>query len=142
MLARLACAASTLGLLLASGAAPAVAYEAGSMEARAVIQRQLDAFKHNDADSAFALASPSLKETYANPKNFLDSVRSGETPFFKRRIIEYHDFVTAGDDAAQSLVLVDEDSNVWTVVYKLARQPDGSWLVDGVVLVKSGAVDA
>jgi hypothetical protein len=112
------------------------------VEARAIIQQQLDAFKRNDADSAFALASPGLKETYSNPHNFMDSVRSGETPFFKRRMTEYHDFVAAGDDAAQSVVLVDDDSYVWTVVYKLARQPDGSWLIDGVVLVKSDALDA
>jgi len=133
---------ASCGLLFAFAASPAVAHEAGGMEARAIIQRQLDAFEHNDADSAFSLASPGLKETYSNPHNFMNSVRSGETPFFKRRMVEYHDFVAAGDDAAQSVVLVDDDSNVWTVVYKLARQPDGSWLIDGVVLVKSDALDA
>jgi hypothetical protein len=163
MLARLAPAVSLFGLFLAcaatpaaagntandvtpvaapNAAAPAIAHQAGSMEAQAIIQRQLDAFKKNDADSAFSLASPGLKETYSNPHNFMDSVRSGETPFFKRRMVEYHDFVTSGDDAAQSVVLVDDDSSVWTVVYKLSRQPDGSWLIDGVVLVKSDALDA
>lgn len=166
MLARLAPAVPLFGLFLAFAAAtpalaeptslpdvtptaatpsvgaPPVAHQAGSMEARSIIQRQLDAFQKNDADSAFALASPGLKETYANPHNFMESVRSGETPFFKRRITEYQDFVTAGDDAAQSVVLVDDDSYVWTVVYKLSRQSDGSWLIDGVVLVKSDALDA
>jgi hypothetical protein len=135
-------ALASVGLLFAFAAGPAVAHEAGSMEARAIIQRQLDAFQKNDADSAFSLASPGLKETYANPHNFMDSVRSGETPFFKRRMVEYQDFVAAGDDAAQSVVLVDDDSYVWTIVYKLSRQPDGSWLIDGVVLVKSDALDA
>ncbi len=165
MLARLAPAAPLFGLFLAcaampaaaastapataiptaatpNAAGPAIARQAGSLEARAIIQRQLDAFKQNDADSAFALASPGLRETYANPHNFMESVRSGETPFFTRRMIEYHDFVAAGDVAAQSVVLVDDDSYVWTVVYKLSRQPDGSWLIDGVVLVKSDALDA
>jgi len=142
MLARSARAASSLGLFLAFAAAPAFAHEAGGMEARAVIQRQLDAFKRNDAAGAFALASPGLKETYADPRHFMESVRSGDTPFFKRRMIEYHDFAAAGNDAAQSVVMVDDDSYVWTVVYKLTRQPDGSWLIDGVVLVKSGALDA
>src|SRR5579872_312154 len=142
MLARSARAASSLGLFLAFAAAPAFAHEAGGMEARAVIQRQLDAFKQNDADGAFAQATPGLKETYSDPRRFMESVRSGDTPFFKRRMIEYHDFVASGDDAAQSVVLIDDDSSVWTVVYKLARQPDGSWLIDGVILVKSDALDA
>ena len=142
MFARSARAASSLGLFLALAAAPAFAHEAGGMEARAVIQRQLDAFQRNDAAAAFALASPGLKETYTDPRRFMESVRSGNTPFFKRRMIEYHDFVAAGDDAAQSVVVVDDDSSVWTVVYKLARQPNGSWLIDGVILVKSDALDA
>jgi hypothetical protein len=160
MFARLARAAPLFGLLFVCASTPSIAdvsatptaasaapphafmQPAGSVEARAIIERQLDAFKRNDADSAFALASPGLKETYSNPHNFMESVRSGETPFFKRRMTEYHDFVAAGDDAAQSVVLVDDDSYVWTVVYKLSRQPDGSWLIDGVVLVKSDALDA
>jgi len=157
MFARLVRAAPLFGFLFVCAATPARAdaaptppaatptaftHPAGSVEARAIIERQLDAFKRNDADSAFALASPGLKETYSNPHNFMESVRSGETPFFKRRMTEYHDFVTSGDDAAQSVVLVDDDSYVWTVVYKLSRQPDGSWLIDGVVLVKSDALDA
>ena len=141
MLVRFARAAS-VGLSLALAATPAFARDAGGTEAQALIQRQLEAFQHNDAAGAFALASPGLKETYANPKNFMDSVRSGNTPFFNRRMTEYQDFVAAGDDATQTLVLVDDDSTVWTVVYKLARQPDGSWLIDGVVLAKSGATDA
>jgi hypothetical protein len=141
MLARFALAAF-VGLSLAWAAPSASAHDAGVAEAQALIQRQLDAFQRNDADGAFALASPGLKETYANPRNFMESVRSGDTPFFKLRMTEYHDFVTAGDAAAQSLVLVDDDSYVWTVVYKLARQPDGSWLIDGVVLTKSDATDA
>ena len=130
------------GLFFVFAATPAFAHEAGGADARTIIQRQLEAFQRNDAAGAFALASPGLKETYSNSTNFMDSVRSGDTPFFKRRMTEYHDFVSSGDNAAQSLILIDDDSSVWTVVYKLARQPDGAWLIDGVVLVKSDAVDA
>jgi hypothetical protein len=142
MLARPARAASLFFLAAALTSAPALAGEAGGVAARAVIQRQLEAFQQGDADGAFALATPELKAAYANSDNFMASVRSGETPFFTSRMTEFHDLAIHGDNAAQSIVLVDQGSYVWNVVYELARQPDGSWLVDGVVVAKSDATDA
>jgi hypothetical protein len=133
--------ASFLALLIALPGASASAGPGGGMEARGVIQRQLDAFQRGDADGAFALASPALKETYSNSGNFMDSVRSGNTPFFHRRVTEFDDFILNGDDAAQSVVVVDQDNDVWNVVYKLSRQPNGSWLIDGVLLSKADATD-
>jgi hypothetical protein len=141
MLAAPARVASYLVLFVAM-TATAFAGEAGGMDARTVIQRQLDAFQRGDAEGAYALTSPDLKAAYSNPFSFMDQVRSGNTPFFHRRITEFEDFVLNGDRAAQSVVVVDDDSDVWNVVYKLSRQPDGSWLIDGVILAKSDATDA
>jgi hypothetical protein len=134
--------ASYLGVFVVMTAAPAFAGEAGGMDARTVIERQLDAFQRGDAEGAYALTSPGLKSAYSNPVSFMDQVRSGNAPFFHRRITEFDDFVINGDNAAQSVVVVDDDSDVWNVVYKLSRQPDGSWLIDGVLLAKSDATDA
>jgi len=141
MLAAPARVASYLVLFVAM-TATAFAGEAGGTDARTVIQRQLDAFQRGDAEGAYALTSPDLKAAYSNPVSFMDQVRSGNTPFFHRRITEFEDFVLNGDSAAQSVVVVDDDSDVWNVVYKLSRQPDGSWLIDGVILAKSDATDA
>jgi hypothetical protein len=134
--------ASYFAMLIAlPGAAASAAVEGGGIGARVVIERQLDAFQRGDANGAFALASPALKAAYSNPDNFMDSVRSGNTPFFHRRMTEFDDFVLNGDDAAQSVVVVDDESNVWNVVYKLSRQPTGSWMIDGVLVSKSDATD-
>jgi hypothetical protein len=139
--ARPARIASCLALLIGLPVVAMAAGEGGGIGARTVIQRQLDAFQRGDAEGAFALASPALKAAYSNSNNFLESVRSGNTPFFHRRITEYDDFLLNGDDAAQSVVVVDDNSNVWNVVYKLSRQPDGVWMIDGVLLSKSDATD-
>ena len=43
-------------------AAPARAGETAPLEARALIERQLDAFAHDDAEGAYALAAPGIKD--------------------------------------------------------------------------------
>ncbi len=142
MLAAPARVASYLVLFVAM-TATAFAGEAGGMDARTVIQRQLDAFQRGDAEGAYALTSPDLKAAYSNSVSFMDQVRSGNTPFFHRRITEFEDFVLNGDRAAQSVVVVDDDSDVGgTSSGQLSRLPDGSWLIDGVILAKSDATDA
>jgi hypothetical protein len=128
MLTMLARVAAPVGLFISLSAAPAFAGEAGGVAAQSVIQSQLEAFQRGDAEGAFALASPDLKATYSTSGNFMESIRSGNTPFFSRRITEFDDFVVDGN-------------SVWNVIYKLARQPDGTWLIDGVLLIKSGAID-
>ncbi|HLW91414.1 MAG TPA: DUF4864 domain-containing protein [Roseiarcus sp.] len=133
---------SAVGLFAALGVSPVVAGEAGGIEAQAVVQRQLDAFKRGDADGAFALASPALKENFSDSGAFMEIVRAKYAPFFRRRMAEFGTLAIAGDTAAQSIVIVDEDSDVWNVVYELGRQPDGSWAVSNCLLMKSDSTDA
>src|SRR5579862_5866662 len=118
------------GLSLATGAPPVAAGEAGGIAAQAVIQRQLDAFKRGDAEGAFALASPALKENFADSDRFMEIVRAKYTPFFHRRMAEFGTLAINGDTAAQSVLIVDDESDVWTVVYELGRQPNGSWAIN------------
>jgi hypothetical protein len=141
MLTMLARVAAPVGLFISLSAAPAFAGEAGGVAAQSVIQSQLEAFQRGDAEGAFALASPDLKATYSTSGNFMESIRSGNTPFFSRCITEFDDFVVDGDAAAQNVTVIDDGNSVWNVIYKLARQPDGTWLIDGVLLIKSGAID-
>jgi hypothetical protein len=140
MFGRLAVMALAIGLFL--GGASAIAADAGGVEAQTVIKRQLEAFQRGDANAAFALASPGMKETYSDPAKFMASVRSGETPFFNRRMTEFNSFAAQGDSAAQRVTLIDDASGVWNAIFKLTRQPDGTWLIDGVLLIKSDATDA
>ena len=131
-----------VGLLVLFGSAPSYAGDAGGVEAHALVQRQLDAFEHGDAEGAYALAAPGLRESYVDSRNFMEMVRVKYAPLIHRRATEFGIFAIDGDTAAQNLVLVDDDGGVWSVVYALTRQPDGSWLVGGVLLMQSDATDA
>jgi hypothetical protein len=43
---------------------------------RAVIERQLDAFRQEDAAAAFALASPEIQAKYGSPETFMAIVKA------------------------------------------------------------------
>jgi hypothetical protein len=123
-----------LGLVLAW---PVRADEA--VEAHTLIQRQLDAFEHGDATGAYALASPGIKVIFPNSDVFMEMVRDKYAPVYHHRSADFGPFKLDGDNASQELTIVDDDNQVWTAIYKLARQPDGSWLISGCLLIKSEA---
>ena len=49
--------------LIASPLALVGYHEAGGVEAHAVVQRQLDAFRQGNAEAAYGLTSPALRES-------------------------------------------------------------------------------
>ena len=125
-------------LVAAFAAAPAAADEASpALQARSVISRQLDAFAHDDAAGAYALAAPAMKAIFASPEVFMAMVRLHYAPVYRHRSVDFGDAQRDGDAIAITATLVDGDNEVWTALYKLARQPDGQWLINGCVLVKS-----
>ncbi len=109
----------------------------GSPEARALIERQLDAFAHDDGPAAYAIAAPAIKSIFADPNVFLSMVRQQYTPVYRHRSVEFGPVEADTDSMAQVVTFVDENNQVWKALYKLARQPDGSWLISGCSLVKS-----
>jgi hypothetical protein len=108
-----------------------------AIDAKALISRQLDAFARDDAAAAYALAAPGLKTMFADSDGFMAMVRDKYTPVYRHRSVDFGDPVVDGDDIAISATLVDNDNQVWTAIYKLAKQPDGQWLIGGCVLIKS-----
>jgi hypothetical protein len=128
-----------LGLMFGLLAGPASAGDAsaGEQEARALIQRQLDAFSRDDAAAAYALAAPGLKTIFTDPDVFMRMVRGNYAPVYRHRSVDFGETDMQGDNVSQVLTIVDDDNVVWKALYKLVRQPDGAWLINGCVLIKS-----
>ncbi len=106
-------------------------------EVRAVIERQLDAFAHDDAAGAYALASPGIQSIFPDSDTFMAMVRKSYAPVYRHRSADFGAFTANGDDVEQAVTLVDENNEVWIAIYKLSRQPDGSWKSTGCILTKS-----
>jgi len=125
-----------LGLVLAL---PAVGAErvtgADAAEIRDVIQRQIDAFRRDDAQGAFALASPGVRRVFGTPERFLDVVRMAYRAVYRPVALSFLDMRVMGEDVVQPVQVTDRAGNLWVAYYAMQRQADGSWRTSGCHLV-------
>ena len=119
--------------------APASAEELTAARSRAIVERQFDAFERDDAEAAYALASPAIKEMFVDADRFLAMVRDRYAPVYRHRSVEFGAFEESGDEARLQATLVDNDNVVWTALYSLSRDENGDWRISGCVFVKSEA---
>lgn len=104
-------------------------------EIRAVIHRQIDAFKRDDAQGAFALVSPGVQQTFRTPQKFLDVVKAAYRAVYRPANVSFLELLVMGDDVVQQVRLTDRAGTVWVAYYAMQRQSDGSWRTSGCHLV-------
>jgi hypothetical protein len=107
-----------------------------TLEARALISRQLEAFDRDDAPGAYALVTPGLKTTFTDPDAFMKLVRDHYAPVYRRRAVNFGDAKVDGDTIAITAMVTDGDNQVWTALYGLERQADGQWLINSCKLLR------
>ena len=105
-------------------------------EIRAVINRQIDAFRRDDAQEAFALVSPGVQQTFGTPERFLDVVRAAYHPVYRPASVAFLGLTAIGADAVQQVQITDRTGAVWLAYYAMQRQRDGSWRTNGCHLVQ------
>ena len=66
----------------------ASAEELTPARSRAIIERQFDAFERNDADAAYALAAPTIKEMFSDADHFIAMVRDHYAPVYRHRSVD------------------------------------------------------
>ena len=112
---------------------------AGSPEARALIERQLDAFSRDDAAGAYAEAAPQIKAIFPDADAFMAMVRHGYAPVYRHRSVEFGPAKVEADTIEQEATFVDNQGKVWKAMYRLSREPDGGWLISACWLIEAGA---
>ena len=111
-------------------------------EIRTVINRQIEAFRRDDARGAFALASPSVQQSFGTPERFLEVVRMAYRAVYRPAKVAFLDLVVIGGDVVQQLQLTDRAGGVWLAYYAMQRQEDGTWRANGCHLVQPNRVIA
>ncbi|SEH91178.1 protein of unknown function [Rhizobium tibeticum] len=104
---------------------------------RAMIEAQIKAFLNDDVDAAYSYAAPGIKAIYPDKNVFFAMVKKSYEPvchpgnyaFGRSRSIDngamiYHEVLISGRDGKD-----------WTAIYQIARQPDGSYKINGVHIV-------
>ena len=129
----LAVASATSSMRIA--AAPLPEIEAAAV--RQVVAAQLQAFAEDDADSAFAIATPGVREAIGDSGRFLAMVRSAYPMVYRPAAVS---FLKPEEDAGtvlQMVTITDDNDKSWIALFALERQPDASWRISGCLVAEN-----
>lgn len=115
----------------------AFAQTAESPEARALIERQLDAFGRDDAAAAYSEAAPQVKAIFPDADTFMSMVRRGYAPVYRHRSVEFGPATVESDTIQQEATFIDAQGKAWKAIYRLSRGPDGAWLISACQLIEA-----
>ena len=123
---------------LPSSALPAWADDSADAAAvRTTIERQMDAFKHDDASGAYAFASPGIKAMFSDAGHFLAMVHEHYAPVYDPKSVSFGELKPTDKGFTQNVTIIDRSGQAWTALYSLEKDADGQWHISGCVLVKN-----
>ncbi len=136
--------AAALCASFAGGATDAVAADrltvADRRSIEQTIRRQLDAFGRDDAERAFAFATPDIRRLFGSPDNFLQMVKDHYGPVYRPGSVVFVSLDPVGGQWVQVVQIADGDGRVWRALFTMQRQTDKSWKVGGCQLVQTSAI--
>ncbi|OCP00797.1 MULTISPECIES: DUF4864 domain-containing protein [unclassified Ensifer] len=104
--------------------------------ARSIIQEQIAAFLHDDAETAYSFASPAIRGKFPDKTAFFDMVKRGYQPVYRPGNFAFGRSKVVGDQVLQEVLISAPDGKDWTAIYELLKQPDGSYKINGVMMLQ------
>ena len=115
---------------------PAVLLDAAqTAQMRQVIEAQLDAFAADDGIAAFSFASPGIRRQFGSPDHFLAMVRQAYPAVYRPASVSFLAPREAAGAIYQPVRLIDDSRRPWVALYRMQRQADGTWRIDGCELI-------
>ena len=105
-----------------------------------VITGQIDAFRADDEPRAFGYASPGIQFMFGSPQRFMAMVREGYQPVYHPRSMAFGDLLVVDGNLVQELAVIGPDGQPHLARYVMEHETDGSWRIDGCVLVARPSV--
>jgi hypothetical protein len=109
---------------------------------RQVIENQIAAFQRDDASAAFGFASPNIQSMFRTPENFIAMVQQGYPPVYRPQAMTFSEIVGDADGPVQLVDIVGPSGEAVTAAYEMLQLPDGSWRINGCVLLARPRRDA
>lgn len=131
----LAMALSVATVSMRAGASPLNDTEADAV--RQVVVAQLQAFADDDADSAFATATPGVREAIGEPGRFLAMVRGAYPMVYRPATVAFLKPEEDSGTVLQMVRITDGDDKSWIALFALERQPDATWRISGCVVTEN-----
>ncbi len=102
---------------------------------RRVIVRQLEAFRRDDPETAFSLASPDIQAQFRTVKTFIATVRKSFEPLYRPRSVLFRDLTWMSDCPTQRVTVMSRDGRLLMAYYLMERQSNGNWRIHGCELM-------
>ena len=97
-----------------------------------VIQSQLAAFQRDDAVEAFSYASPFIQKKFQSASTFMDMVKRGYLPLYRPNGTEILELTVENGVPVQRIRVYAPDGTPISAYYKMKKQEDGTWRINGV----------
>jgi Domain of unknown function (DUF4864) len=102
---------------------------------RTSIESQLEAFQRDDAEAAFAFASEGIQEQFQTPENFMWMVKKSYPAVYRPRSVFFEKLTTVQGSVTQPVLLLAPDGTPRRALYLMEREVDGSWKINGCLIV-------
>ena len=122
--------------------APANLPDADRAAIQTAIRSQIDAFRRDDGAAAFGFASPGIQQMFGDAGTFMQMVRRGYAPVYRPGAVAFGALVEMEGKPVQRVELTAPDGTRDLALYFMEREPDGTWRIDGCMLVPSESVGA
>jgi hypothetical protein len=132
---RIAALALALAIGLVSLAAAEVA-DADRAEIQSIIGSQIDAFRRDDGAAAYDFASPMIRTLFPTPDIFMEMVQTGYMPVYRPQSFTFGPLLDTPRGPVQRVFITGPDGAGYVAEYFLQQQPDGTWKINGVTLVR------
>jgi hypothetical protein len=106
-------------------------------QVQAVVSAQLKAFSQEDAEAAFAAATPEVRKSVGDPARFLALVRGNYPMVYHPAGFAFLKPELEQDLVLQAVALRDEDDKTWLAMFTLERQPDNSWRIGHCIVAEN-----
>jgi hypothetical protein len=115
--------------------------EADIKGAQATIDAQIKAFSRGDNAEAYSYAAPSIQQIFPTVDSFMSMVTGAYQPVYKPQSYDFGKAEAMGEtQIVQQLLIVGPDGKDYEALYRLERQPDGSYKITGVSLKASNTL--
>ncbi|APG91262.1 DUF4864 domain-containing protein [Sinorhizobium americanum] len=105
--------------------------------AKSVIRQQIQAFVEDDAEAAYSFASPGIRAKFPDRAVFFEMVKKSYQHLYRPGNFAFGRSKLIGDEVIQEVLISGADGKDWTAIYELVPQPDGSYKINGVMMVQT-----
>lgn len=105
---------------------------------RETIERQIAAFRQDDAVAAFSQAAPGIQRQFGTPEKFVQMVKSAYPAVYRPRSVMFESVMEVEGLPAQRVMVMGTDGELVRATYIMQQQVLGDWKIAGCYLTPLG----